>query len=36
MLKGGVAAGEEATEVAVDAAVRLGPVLDEDRVVPNW
>jgi len=35
VLKGRVAACDEAVEVAVDATVRLTPVLDEDGVVAN-
>jgi len=35
MLEGGIAACDEAVEVAVDAAVGLAPVLDEDGVVAD-
>ena len=36
VLKGRVAARDEAVEIAVDAAVGLTPVLDEDGVVTDW
>jgi hypothetical protein len=35
VLERGVSAGEEAAEVAVDTARRLGPVLDKDGVIAD-